>query len=561
MNTQLVRVLLSDEGYDLHSACNSDEALKVLSTFNPGLIIMDVQLPGKSGLELTRELRANSEINSASIVALTAYGGKDDEQNCLNAGCDGYILKPIDTSAFPATVRSYMDKKSLAVPKVQGDIRDLLRGMRNSLITEALVELSELLAPGFSGDRNRLLRVLHRWAGIGGTLGMPAVTDEARKIETLVQSSEQVNVPTVKLALVELQRLFTAAAAAPAFELDLPPEIVKALSGKRIALTGFSDQEARRIAQVMDRAECFTLVIATPHEGLSAAMVERFDLVVLNLDSTAGSACRDTTNPALSKPILLVGSRATILSEIVSIEMLARDFLTTPWDSEELLVRCCKLLTPDLRYIAPVEREGPAQVVITDDDPEIGALLTATLRRTGAECRLAHNGVEALAWCASLYRTLFSWMLTCLAWMIRSAEQSARRRPHQAYSSGAADRQIPGIRRAKGLFLRSQRLHYETFQADGSCGSDRALPTVEQGMISIRTGGAALEQLRTGSRKVPRDEELFRTLSGTALGFLPSFQRECEPAESYNRMLTIVRDVWHRLIQETAWSRSHEDKC
>src|ERR1700733_14954295 len=397
MNMQLVRVLLSGEGYDLRSVFNADEAVKVLSTFKPGLILMDIELPGKSGLELTRELRANPEMNSASIVALTAYGGKDDEQNCLNAGCDGYILKPIDTSTFPATVRSYIDKKSLAVPKVQGDVRDLLRGMRNTFITEALAELNELLAPGFPGDRNRLLRVLHRWAGIGGTLGMPAVTDQARKTEALVESSEQVDIPAVKPALEELQRLITAAAAAPAFELALPAEIVQSLSGKRIALVGFSDPEARRIAQVMDRAECFTLVIGTPPEGLSTAMVERFDIVILNLGSTAGSACQDSTNPALNKPILLVGSRASIPGEIVSIETPARDFLTTPWDSEELLVRCCKLLTPDLRYIVPVEREGPAQVVIADDDPAIGALLTATLRRTGAECRLARTGAEALA--------------------------------------------------------------------------------------------------------------------------------------------------------------------
>jgi two-component system, cell cycle response regulator DivK len=397
MNMQLVRVLLSGEGYDLRSVFNADEAVKVLSTFKPGLILMDIQLPGKSGLELTRELRANPEMNAASIVALTAYGGKDDEQNCLNAGCDGYILKPIDTSTFPATVRSYIDKKSLAVPKVQGDVRDLLRGMRNTFITEALAELSELLSPGLLGDRNRLLRVLHRWAGIAGTLGMPAVTDQARKTEALLESAGQVDVPAVKPALEELQRLITAAAAAPAFELALPAEIVKALSGKRIALAGFSDPEARRIAQVLDRAECFTLVIGTPPEGLSTAMVERFDIVILHLGSAAGSACQDGTNPALNKPILLVGSRASIPGEIVSIETPARDFLTTPWDSEELLVRCCKLLTPNLRYIAPVEREGPAQVVIVDDDPAIGALLTATLRRTGAECRLARNGAEALA--------------------------------------------------------------------------------------------------------------------------------------------------------------------
>jgi len=397
MNIQLLRVLLSGEGYDLRAAVDADEALNVLTNFKPNLILMDIQLPGTSGLELTKQLRANPEMDDARIVALTAYGGKDDEQNCLNAGCDGYILKPIDTSTFPAIIRSHMEKKTRAVPKVQGDMRDLLRGMRNTFITESSAELAELLTPEFQTDRDRILRALHRWAGMAGTLGMPAVTDQARKTETLVESAEQGEVAGLRGELEELQRLITAAAAAPAFELALPADILKALSGKRIALAGFSEPEARRISQVLDRAQSFTLVIEAPAEGLSTAIVDRFDMVLLNLGSSAGAACHKNTSPGLPKPILLVGSRASISDHAVTLDLPGRDFLTTPWDSEELLVRCCKLLTPDPGHVGPVAREGPPQVVIADDDPAIGALLTATLRRTGAECRIARSGAEALA--------------------------------------------------------------------------------------------------------------------------------------------------------------------
>jgi DNA-binding response OmpR family regulator len=397
MSVNLIRTVLSGEGYDLRAAFNADEALNALDTFKPGLILMDIQLPGKSGLELTRQLRANPEVNDVSIVALTAYGGKDDEEYCLKAGCDGYILKPIDTSTFPATVRSYIDKESRAVPKVQGDVRDLLRGMRNDFITVALAELAELLSPDFQIDKSRLLRTLHRWSGIAGTLGMPGVTDQARATEGLVGSAEQVDVAEVWRALQELRAMITAAATAPAFELALPDEILKALSGKRIALAGFSEPEARRIAQVLDRAECFTLVIEAPAAGFSMAMVDRFDIVILNLGSAGGSTCHKNTTPEMKKPVLLVGSRATLSDSVVSVEAPARDFLTTPWDSEELLMRSCKLLSMDVRKTASVERNGPAQVVIADDDAAIGALLTATLRRTGAECRLARNGPEALA--------------------------------------------------------------------------------------------------------------------------------------------------------------------
>jgi CheY-like chemotaxis protein len=85
----------------LRAAFNADEALKVLTTFKPSLILMDIQLSGRSGLELTRELRANPEMNDASIVALTAYGGKEDQQSFLKAAATATSL----TAAAFAAIR------------------------------------------------------------------------------------------------------------------------------------------------------------------------------------------------------------------------------------------------------------------------------------------------------------------------------------------------------------------------------------------------------------------------------------------------------------------------
>ncbi len=397
MNVQLVRALLAGEGYDLRSAHDAAEALDVLETFQPGLILMDIQLPGKSGLELTRELRSNPALQAARIVALSGYTRPEDEQSSINAGCDGYIGKPIDTSTFPATVRFFIEKTPRAVPQTQSDVRDLLRDIRNNFITESLAELDGLLSAESRADKNCLLRALHRWAGIAGTLGMPEVTEQARKAEVFIQSSEEIDVPAVREALEGLKRSVMLAAAAPAFELAVPSSMVKRLSGKRIGLAGFSPPEANRIGKALDCAECLTLCIETSPEGLSPAMVDRFDILMLNVSGAEGSACQRHTSPALDKPILLVGSRANIADKILSMETPARDFLMSPWDSEELLVRCCKLLTPDSGNTAPRKREGPAQVVIADDDPAIGSLLAATLRRVGAECHLASSGIEALA--------------------------------------------------------------------------------------------------------------------------------------------------------------------
>jgi two-component system cell cycle response regulator DivK len=397
MSVQLVSVLLANEGYDLRSASTADEALNVLTTFQPALILMDIQLPGKSGLELTRQLRANRSMNDTKIVALTGYGREGDDQACLKAGCDGYIAKPINTATFPAIVRAFMDDRHSAVTKSQGDVRDLLRDLRNQFITEALAELTELLSPDTQVDKNHLLRALHRCAGVAGTLGMQSVTDQARKVEVAVEAAEEANDTAVREGLEELKRLIGAAAAGPAFELAMPAEILKTLSGKRFGLACFSEAEADRIAQALHRADCFSLSIQTPPEGLSKATVERFDMVILNLNGTANSTCQHNPGPAVDKPVLLVGSRERLTDDLISIDTPARDFLMTPWDSEELLVRCCKLLSENSRKTVVPQRKGPAQVVIADDDPAIGALLSAVLRRTGAECRLARNGKEALA--------------------------------------------------------------------------------------------------------------------------------------------------------------------
>lgn len=107
-NLKLVRVLLVSEGYEVRTAVDAEEALKVLETFTPALILMDLQLPGMDGLELTRRLKADPERRRISIIALTAYAMKGDELKAFNAGCDGYIAKPIDIEELPKTLRAHL---------------------------------------------------------------------------------------------------------------------------------------------------------------------------------------------------------------------------------------------------------------------------------------------------------------------------------------------------------------------------------------------------------------------------------------------------------------------
>jgi two-component system cell cycle response regulator DivK len=107
-NLKLARLLLSAEGYDARTAVDAEHALTLLEEFRPRLILMDIQLPGMDGLELTRRLKAKPETQKIVIVALTAYAMKGDEEKARAAGCDGYIAKPIDVRTLPNAVAHYL---------------------------------------------------------------------------------------------------------------------------------------------------------------------------------------------------------------------------------------------------------------------------------------------------------------------------------------------------------------------------------------------------------------------------------------------------------------------
>ena len=112
VNMKLIRISLTGEGYDVRTAADAKEAAEVLAESHPALILMDVQLPGIDGLELTRRLKAEPTTRDITIVGLTAYAMKGDEERILAAGCDGYIAKPIDTRTLPDCIQGYLTRGS-----------------------------------------------------------------------------------------------------------------------------------------------------------------------------------------------------------------------------------------------------------------------------------------------------------------------------------------------------------------------------------------------------------------------------------------------------------------
>jgi two-component system, cell cycle response regulator DivK len=109
VNLRLAEAVLERAGHDVHIATDSTGALQVVSSVHPRLILMDIQLPGMDGLQLTRMLKANPATRDIAIVATTAYAMAGDEAAARKAGCDGYLTKPLDVLALPQVVTGYLN--------------------------------------------------------------------------------------------------------------------------------------------------------------------------------------------------------------------------------------------------------------------------------------------------------------------------------------------------------------------------------------------------------------------------------------------------------------------
>jgi CheY-like chemotaxis protein len=107
-NQLLAQAVLELEGYRVAIAGSADEALEHLRQETPALILMDLQLPGQDGLTFTRRLKGDPATRSIPIVALTAHAMQGDRDLAFNAGCSGYIAKPIDTKTFGQQVRYFL---------------------------------------------------------------------------------------------------------------------------------------------------------------------------------------------------------------------------------------------------------------------------------------------------------------------------------------------------------------------------------------------------------------------------------------------------------------------
>ena len=109
-NLKLVAYLVRANGYEVDTAGDAEAALATIAAHRPALILMDLQLPGIDGLELTRRLKSDPATRDIKIIAVTAYAMKGDEDKAREAGCDDYVTKPIDTRGLPEMIAKHVGR-------------------------------------------------------------------------------------------------------------------------------------------------------------------------------------------------------------------------------------------------------------------------------------------------------------------------------------------------------------------------------------------------------------------------------------------------------------------
>ena len=108
---RIVRDLLAVSDYELVEATTGEDGLVLAERERPDLILMDIQLPGLDGYEVTRRIKANPALNHIPIIAVTSYALSGDEQKAYAAGCNGYVTKPFSPRVLLAKIREYLPTK------------------------------------------------------------------------------------------------------------------------------------------------------------------------------------------------------------------------------------------------------------------------------------------------------------------------------------------------------------------------------------------------------------------------------------------------------------------
>lgn len=427
VSLKLTASVLRAEGYRVQLASTAEQAWSTLRSMKPDLILVDLILPGMNGLELTRMIKQDNRLHSVTVLALTACNMEGDEERARNAGCDGYLLKPFDKRSLEE-VRQYLDfggnvnappagaaeilltrrqaeaSQPIALAIPESELEDL----RRTFLADGVVQSRQLLAGLDQGfDEKRATLLSHWWAGTGGLLGFPKISDRAREVEIVLQMQPWTGT-RMRVAMTNLACAFAEPAAAAA-ELQIPDSIAQALKGKRVALVGLGDVEAERLCRALEHVGAKPRLFEAEDPPHSEAVREcSVALIHVRPETMQTKWLAPEFVPPPRLPVVFIGARERLFALHSDVQARAREFLIDGWQPEEALMRLSFALSRTAATepaasqaatsAAPQRRSvtGPAEILVADDDITLRTLVRSTLLNRGMQCRVAANGPEAL---------------------------------------------------------------------------------------------------------------------------------------------------------------------
>jgi two-component system cell cycle response regulator DivK len=425
VSLKLTDILLRKEGYKVHATSDAEQALALLRSLHPDLMLVDIQLPGMNGLELTKRIKQDSRTRDIVVVALTACAMKGDDDRAFKAGCDGYITKPIETLTLANKIREYLQQRTMprlveeqAAQEPRGFPGGItlspteLESIRRRFLDEGVHECRQLLESlEREFDVAESIRITHGWVDAAHALDYPVLAILAGEAEKQLR----VRNPDRLVLCDALSNLMAGFVEPPEAAIGpIPPAVEAALKGKSVALVGLADDDAARLSAALERAGAKPRVFgAEARPGAEA--IAAWHLVVVHVrPGTLGTYwLHPLTVAELRQPLVLIGVRDHILDLDPSVLPRTTELVIDGWQPEEVLIRLGHALSrPTLlklpvaaptdgakqNFGMPMPREvnRETEVLLADDDLTVRMVTRSLMQNAGIKCRMACDGNEAL---------------------------------------------------------------------------------------------------------------------------------------------------------------------
>jgi CheY-like chemotaxis protein len=426
VSLKLTDILLRKEGYRVHATSDAEQALALLHSLHPDMMLVDIQLPGMNGLELTRRIKQDSRTRDIIVVALTACAMKGDDDQAFKAGCDGYITKPIETLTLANKVREYLKHRTAApLPEEKSEVEEPrgfpggitlspteLESVRRRFLEEGVQQSRQLLESlEREFDVPQSIRMAHAWVEGAHALDYPVLAILAGEAEKLLRAR-----PPDRLLLCDaLSNLMVGFVEPPEATMGpVPPAVEAALRGKSVALVGMADEEAERLCGALERASAKPRLFEAEVRPAADA-VGVCSLVVVHVrPGTLGTHwLHPITVAEMNQPLVLIGIRDYLLELDPTVLPRAAELLIDGWQPEEALIRLGHAMSRAALVKAPAavpaepgkanfgmpmprEINRESEVLLADDDLTVRMVVRSLMQNAGIKCRMACDGNEAL---------------------------------------------------------------------------------------------------------------------------------------------------------------------